>query len=343
MRNAKKTTAGYVAVIGCTLAVIAGMFLLGLMTGEMKLSIGDVLGTLFGNQGQSDHDIVIFQFRLPRIVLGALLGAALGMSGAVVQSLTRNPLADPGILGIHAGAGMFVILFMFVFQDLIPTTGRLAVMLMPLFGVAGGMLAALTIFMLARNKGHLEPQKLILVGIAVTTGFSAVTLYVSLKMNPHDFERAAMWLAGSLNSANWIFIVSILPWMVVLLPYLFCKTRVLDLLRLGDDNLIGLGMSVQRERNLLLFASVGVVTAGVAVAGSIGFVGLIAPHMAMRLTGLAHRRSLPISGLLGAALVLISDYVGRTVFSPSELPVGVMLSIVGVPYFVWLMWSRSRR
>ncbi|MMZ64967.1 Iron-uptake system permease protein FeuC [compost metagenome] len=102
-------------------------------------------------------------------------------------------------------------------------------------------------------------------------------------------------------------------------------------------------MSVQRERNLLLFASVGVVTAGVAVAGSIGFVGLIAPHMAMRLTGLAHRRSLPISGLLGAALVLISDYVGRTVFSPSELPVGVVLSIVGVPYFVWLMWSRSRR
>ncbi|MNW26277.1 Iron-uptake system permease protein FeuC [compost metagenome] len=335
--------AGYAAAVLGTVTVILLFIILGLTTGDMQLTIKEVLSALVGVPAQPEHDLVLFQFRLPRIVLGALIGIVLGMSGAAVQSLTRNPLADPGILGIHAGAGMFVVLFMFVFQELLPATGTAAMMLMPIFGIVGGLLAAMMIFVLARKGSRMEPQRLVLVGIAVTTGFSAVTLYISLKMNPHDFERAASWLSGNLNSANWLFIGSMLPWLLLLIPYLLCKTHLLDLLRLGDTSLLGLGVFLQRERKILLFASVGLVAAGVAVAGSVGFVGLIAPHMAMRLTGLSHRRSLPMSGLLGAALVLVSDFIGRTVFSPAQLPVGVVLSIVGVPYFVWLLWSQARR
>lgn len=334
---------GYPIIVLGLLGVIMALLLLGLTTGEMHLSVKEVVLGLLGKEAEPEHHLVLFQFRLPRIVLGALLGLAFGIAGAAVQSLTRNPLADPGILGIHAGAGMFVVLFMYFLQGLIPNEGALAIMLMPLFGMVGGLLAAMIIFLLACSGGHVDPQRLILVGIAVTTGFSAVTMYISLKMNPNDFERAASWLSGNLNSANWLFIVSMLPWMLLVLPYLFCKTHVLDLLRLGDTSLVGLGVPLQRERNAVLLASVGLVAAGVSVAGSIGFVGLIAPHMAVRLTGLSHRRSLPLSGLLGAALVMVSDFIGRTIFSPSQLPVGVVLSIVGVPYFIWLLRTQGRR
>lgn len=334
---------GYPVIVLGLLAVIVALVLLGLTTGEMHLSLKEVMLGLLGRAAEPEISLVLFQFRLPRIVLGALLGLALGIAGSAVQSLTRNPLADPGILGIHAGAGMFVVLFMYFLQGLIPAEGALAIMLMPLFGVAGGLLAAMIIFILARSRGQMDPQRLVLVGIAVTSGFSAVTMYISLKMNPNDFEQAASWLSGNLNSANWLFIVSMLPWMLVVLPYLFCKTHVLDLLRLGDTSLVGLGVPLQRERNGVLLASVGLVAAGVSVAGSVGFVGLIAPHMAVRLSGLSHRRSLPLSGLLGAALVMVSDFIGRTLFSPAQLPVGVVLSIVGVPYFVWLLRTQGRR
>lgn len=338
----KRSLPPYGAVLAGGGLIILIFVALGLTTGEMHLSLREAAYSLFRISGREEHDLVIFQFRLPRIVLGALLGFTLGLAGSAVQSVTRNGLADPGILGINAGAGMFVVLFMFLIQDRLPSSGTLAVMTMPLFGLAGGLLAAMLIFLLARTSGALDPQKLILVGIAVTAGFSAVTLYASLKMNPQDFERAASWLSGSLNSANWRFVAAVLPWALALTPLLLRKARTLDLLRLGDGSLISLGVSLQRERWLLLFAAAGLVASGVAAAGSIGFVGLIAPHMAARLTGLSHRRSLPVSGLLGAGLVLAADFLGRTVISPAQLPVGIVLSIIGAPYFVWLL-ARGRR
>ncbi|ASS67812.1 MULTISPECIES: iron ABC transporter permease [unclassified Paenibacillus] len=330
------------AVAGSAAALIVLLIYLGLTNGEFNVPASDMLRTLLRMQNDADQQLVIFQFRLPRILLGALVGLALGAAGAAVQSVTRNSLADPGILGINAGAGMAVVLFMLVFQDLIGSSGTLGIMLMPLFGVAGGMAAALTIFSLARSKGSLDPQRLILVGIAVTTGFGAVTLYASLKMNPSDFERAAMWLSGNLNAANWTYILSALPWVAILIPVLWSKARLLDLLRLGDDSLASLGISLGRERGRLLLASVGLVAASVAVSGSIAFVGLIAPHMASRLIGMSHRRIVPVSSLIGCAMVLAGDFVGRTVFSPSQLPVGIVISIIGAPYFVWLLAKQRR-
>ncbi|MNM02573.1 Iron-uptake system permease protein FeuC [compost metagenome] len=331
-----------IVIFGCSLFIVL-FIILGLTTGEMGLSLREVLTSLLRLSAHRENDLVIFQFRLPRIALGALLGFGLGLAGSAVQSLTRNGLADPGILGINAGAGMFVVIFMLLLKDLLPPSGTAQVMLMPLFGMTGGLLASALIFLLSRDRDGINPQKLLLVGIAVSSGFSAVTLYASLKMNPTDFERAGAWLSGNLNSANWQFVASVLPWTLLLTPLLLSKTRTLDLFRMGDSSVVSLGVPVRRERGLLLLASVGLVSSGVAVAGSIGFVGLIAPHMAVRLTGLSHRRSLLVSGLLGAALVLAGDFIGRTIFSPAQLPVGIVLSVIGAPYFVWLLASRRLR
>ncbi|MEF2967097.1 iron ABC transporter permease [Paenibacillus sp. M1] len=313
-----------------------------LTNGTFDISVLDIVKTLLRVDPRSDYDLVVFDFRLPRIVLGALVGFALGIAGCVLQGITRNGLAEPGILGINAGAGMTVVLFMFLFQGTIQLTGWLGVMAMPMFGLAGGIAATVFIFLFARQGGRLDPQRLILVGIAMSSGFGAVTMYVSLKMNPQDYEAAVVWLYGSLYGANWKFVVAMLPWLLVLPLVVWSRSHVLDLFQMNEDNVKGLGVAVEREKNLLLLSGIGLISASVAVAGAISFVGLIAPHLARQLVGLRHKYIIPVSGLAGTAIVVIGDLIGKTVFAPAELAVGIVVSIIGVPYFVYLL-LRSRK
>ncbi|MGG1878844.1 iron ABC transporter permease [Paenibacillus cisolokensis] len=317
-----------VVLAGGLVIVLAAIYF-SLTNGTFDMSIRDVFRTLLRLEADPDYDLVVFQFRLPRIVLGALVGYALGIAGAVIQGVTRNGLADPGILGINAGAGMAVVLFMFLFQAQLTMTGWLGVMMMPLFGITGGMLATAAILILAREGGKLDPQRLILVGIAIASGFGAVTMYFSLKMNPRDYEMAVSWLAGSLHSANWKFVVTMLPWLVLLPPLIWLRTRVLDLFQLSEDSVKSVGVAVEREKKLLLL-------------GSIGFVGLIAPHMAKQLVGFKHRHMIPISGIAGMAIVLTGDFIGRTIFAPAELAAGIVISVIGVPYFVYLLFRMRK-
>ncbi|WP_229717238.1 iron ABC transporter permease [Paenibacillus aceti] len=323
-----------VIVTGILLAIAAAY--LSLTNGTFDMSVLEVIKTLFRIDPQQDHTLVVFEFRLPRIVLGALVGFALGIAGAIIQGVTRNGLADPGILGINAGAGLAVVLFMFLFQGVMNLTGWLGVMLMPLFGIVGGLLATSLIYIFAREKGRLDPQRLILVGIAIASGFGALTMYISLKMNPKDYEMAVVWLAGSLHSANWKFVVTMLPWLL-LLPVICLRSRKLDLFQLSEDSQTSVGLNVEREKSIFLLCSIGLVSASVAVSGSIAFIGLIAPHLARQLVGLRHIRIIPVSGLVGMIMVLIGDFIGKTIFAPAELSVGIVVSIIGVPYFVYLL------
>ncbi len=309
--------------------------------GAFDMSVLDVARTLLRIEPSPQYDLVVFDFRLPRIVLALLVGFGLGIAGAVIQGVTRNGLADPGMLGINAGASMAVVVFMLLFRHTLELSGWLAYMAMPLFGLAGGMLAVGVIFWLARHNGVLDPQQLILVGIAVSSGFAAITLYVSLKMNPNDFEAAAVWLAGSLHSANWRYIGATLPWLLVLTPYLWYRSRMLDVLQLHDESALSLGVGLGRQRRQLILAAVGIVAACVSVSGGIGFVGLIAPHIARRLVGVHHRYMLPISGLTGMLMVVLADLIGKTIFAPAQLAAGIVISLIGVPYFVYLLF-RSR-
>ncbi|MFJ7408313.1 MULTISPECIES: FecCD family ABC transporter permease [unclassified Lysinibacillus] len=336
----KKTSRVVITTVAILLLFILGASYLHITNGVFDMSVLDVLKTLLRIEPNPKYDLVIFEFRLPRIVIAALVGVGLGMAGVVLQGITRNGLADPGILGINAGAGAAVVIFMFFFQFRVVTadvSSWLSILIMPIFGFVGGTLAAALIFSFAMKNGHLDMQRLILTGIAINSGFGALSLFLSLKMNAQDYESAAVWMAGSIYNANWIFVVSMLPWLLLLGFYVYRKSYLLDYFQLEEDSITSLGIALEKEKIKLLLASVGLVSACVSVSGSIGFIGLMAPHIAKQLVGIQHRYVMPVSALIGACLLVFADFIGKTVFAPSELAVGIVVSIIGIPYFLYLL------
>lgn len=328
---------GRIPVVYLSVVVLLVMSIYISMTnGSFDLSVGEIVRTLLGFQADPDSTMVIFDYRMPRVVVAAIVGFGLGLAGAVVQGVTKNGLADPGILGISAGAGAGIMVCIFFFQGTIISEEWFSVFIRPLFGWIGGMTAALIIFVLSWRRGVLDVQRFILIGIAISAMFGAVSLYLSLKMEPEDFQKAAIWVSGSIYHANWMFIASILPWMILLTPIILFKHRVLDLFQLGDTTASSLGVKVNWERVALILCSIGVVSACVSIAGNITFIGLIAPHITRQLVGFHHRYIFPVSGLIGMLLVLIADFLARTI-TPTEVPVGIVAAIIGIPYFLFLL------
>lgn len=327
----------YSTVIVVSIILILAAMYISISNGTYDISIKDLIDTIFRINPDPNNDLVIFEFRLPRVVIGALVGFGFGIAGTVIQGVTKNGLADPGILGINAGAGMAIVLFMFLFQGNINNTGWFSVFAMPLFGLIGGLTSAILIYLFAWKNGRLDTQRLILVGIAISSGLGAVSLFISLKMNPSDFEMATVWINGSIWNANWKYILSIIPWVVVLFPIILKKAFILDLFQLEENTVKSLGISTEREKAILLLSAIGIVSACVSVSGNIGFVGLLAPHISKSLVGIQHKRAIPVAGLVGMLLVIVSDFIGRTVFDPAELSVGIVISVVGIPYFVYLL------
>jgi len=304
------------------------------------MSVWQVLKTLVGLEENESFKLVIFEFRLPRLVIAILVGIGLGLAGVVLQGVTKNSLADPGILGINAGAGASVVIFMYFFQfqaTLIDGSSWMKILMMPLFGFVGGTLAAAFIFIFSLKNGRMDMQRLILTGIAINSGFGALTMFISLKMNEKDYESAAIWQAGSIFNANWTFVVAMLPWIILFSIYIIKKSSLLDYFQLEEETIMSLGIRLEKEKIMLLLSSVGLVSACVSVSGSIGFIGLMAPHIARQLVGIHHRYIIPVSAFVGATLLVISDYVAKTVFAPSELAVGIVVSIIGIPYFLFLL------
>ena len=263
-----------------------------------------------------------------------LVGAGLALSGCIIQGVSRNALADPGLLGINAGAGLTVILFVLFFGS----QSYLSVFTLPFLALLGGGLAAILIYALAyKREGGLAPIRLILTGVAMQAGLSALTTVLVVKLDETQFDFVATWQAGSIWGSNWKFVLALLPWLLLLIPYVLSKSRALDVLSLGDDIAYGLGASVEKERRRLLVSAVALAASCVAVSGSISFVGLIAPHLARRLVGPRHRILLPVCALAGAVLVSVSDTVARVIAQPFEIPTGIMVAIIGAPYFLYLL------
>ncbi|RJX39324.1 iron ABC transporter permease [Paenibacillus pinisoli] len=325
-------------VVMAILAVlIITAFIISMNTGYIRLLPLDVLKTLFG-MGTEKQSLILYQFRLPRIVISLLIGAGLAVSGCIMQGISRNALADPGILGINAGAGLMVMLFISFY----PTTAAAPVFLLPVLALIGAGATAALIYALAykRHEG-ISPTRLILTGIAVAAGISAAMIVLTLRLDPNKYQFLATWMAGSIWGSNWKFVLALLPWILVLLPYVFYKARVMNVLSLGDQIASGLGTSVKGERMKLLIAAVGLAGASVAVSGGIGFVGLIGPHLARRLVGPKHQLLLPASALAGALLVIVADTIGRWILQPSEIPTGIVVAVIGAPYFLYLL-ARTR-
>lgn len=336
---------GFVWKVCALLIVIFLAFYLHVTNGMFDMTILDVVKTLFGLSEDDKFQLVIFEFRLPRVVIAILVGIGLAFAGAILQGVTKNDLADPGILGINAGAGAAVAFFMFVFQfnaSRADGSEWLNILLMPLFGFVGGLIAAVIIFSFAYRYGRLDVERLLLTGIAINSGFGALSLYLTLKMSEKDYEVAALWQAGTIYNANWTFIASMLPWVVILGIYIWRKSHLLDYFQLEESTIISLGIPLECEKIKLMLASVGIVSACVSVSGSIGFIGLMAPHIARQLVGIHHRFVIPVSGLVGAALLLVADFIAKTAFAPSELAVGIVVSIIGIPYFLFLLVKGGR-
>ncbi|MDR2135562.1 MAG: iron ABC transporter permease [Treponema sp.] len=308
-------------------------FMVSMNTGYTKISPQDTLRILFGG-GTDKENLILFEFRLPRIVISLLVGAGLALSGCVIQGIAKNALADPGLLGINAGAGLMVILFVLFFGS----RSFLAVFSLPFLALAGAGAAAGLVYALSRKKGEgTAPMRLILTGIAVQAGISALTTVLVVKLDDSQFGFVATWQAGSIWGANWRFVLALLPWLALVVPYVLFKARVLDVLNLGDETACGLGASTEKERRSLLAAAVALAASCVAVSGSISFAGLIAPHLARRLVGPRHRILLPVCALAGAVLVSAADTLARVIVQPEEIPTGIMVAIIGAPYFLYLL------
>lgn len=318
-------------------ALIILVFLISMNTGVIRLSPLEVIKTLFGG-GTDKQELVLFEFRFPRIVISLLIGAGLAISGCVMQGISRNELADPGILGINAGAGLMVMLFISFF----PSTAAAPVFLLPVLALigAGGTAALICVLAYKKNQGF-KPTGLLLTGIAVAAGISAAMIVLTLRLSPEKYQFVATWLAGSIWGSSWKFVLALLPWMLVLLPFVMYKAQVMNVLNLGEPTATGLGASVTREQLKLLAAAVGLAASCVAVSGGIGFVGLIAPHLARRLVGAKHQMLLPVTALVGALLVITADTLGRWIIQPSEIPTGIVVAVIGAPYFLYLL-SRTK-
>ncbi|MGE7822622.1 FecCD family ABC transporter permease [Paenibacillus sp. NPDC093718] len=326
-----------IITLSVLVALIVLVFLISMNTGVIRLSPLEVIKTLFGS-GTDKQELVLFEFRLPRIVISLLIGAGLAISGCVMQGISRNELADPGILGINAGAGLMVMLFISFF----PSTTAAPVYLLPVLALIGASLTAALICVLAYKKNQgFKPTGLLLTGIAVAAGISAAMIVLTLRLSPEKYQFVATWLAGSIWGSSWKFVLALLPWIFVLLPFVMYKAQVMNVLNLGESMATGLGASVTREQLKLLAAAVGLAASCVAVSGGIGFVGLIAPHLSRRLVGAKHQMLLPVTALVGALLVITADTLGRWIIQPSEIPTGIVVAVIGAPYFLYLL-SRSR-
>ncbi|MCR8844281.1 iron ABC transporter permease [Paenibacillus sp. SC116] len=313
--------------------LLLGFTLFGLVFGGIKMSLSDIWNTLIG-QGTRLSSNVILDHRIPRMLVAACAGAAFGVSGLMMQGVVRNPLADPSILGVSSGAGIGALSVLVVWPDL-------PIAFLPIAAFIGAITAAFLIYLIARRTG-LQPAVLALVGIAVSAFGSAVIqlIVVQSKMNT---AMAISWLSGSTYARGWDDLAQLVIWPATLVPAAWLVGRKLDVLGFGSDVPTGLGINVVRTRLRAALIGVALAAAAVAIVGTIGFIGLIAPHAARLLVGHNHRKLVPFTALIGAALLVLADAVGRSIMPPAEIPSGLVVAIIGAPYFLWLMRSTSRR
>ncbi|MCY7558889.1 MAG: iron ABC transporter permease [Paenibacillus macerans] len=304
--------------------------------GYSSLSFDRLLPVLLGH-GTFKEEFVLFSVRLPRILVTLLSGMALALSGSILQSVTRNDLADPGIVGINSGAGVAISVFFLYFPI---ETGSFAYIL-PFVAFVGALITAILvyIFSCSRTRG-LDPVRLVLVGVGFSMALSGIMIVIISSAERAKVDFIAKWIAGNIWGTDWPFIGALLPWLILLVPFTLFKSRQLNLLSLSEASAIGVGVHLERERLILILAAVAASASAVSVTGGIAFIGLMAPHIAKALVGPRNQLFIPVAVLLGGWLLLIADTIGRNLVDPDGIPAGVMASLLGVPYFAYLLLKK---
>ncbi|MGW7404676.1 FecCD family ABC transporter permease [Streptomyces sp. NPDC054833] len=318
-----------VVVLLLVAALTASVLLIG--TGDAEIPAADVLRTLAGN-GTAFQDFIVNELRLPRVLVGLLVGASLGLGGALFQSVSRNPLGSPDVLGLSQGstAGALVVIVLTSGSADEVTIGALI----------GGLVTGLAIYLLAWKQG-VHGYRLVLVGIGVSAVVTAVNGYLLTKADLVDAARAVVWMTGSLNGRDWSQVPPLLALCAVLVPLVLANARGLRMLEMGDDVAYALGVRVERVRLLMLVSAVLLTAAATAAAGPVGFVALTAPQLARRLTRSPGPNLVP-SLCMGAALLVTADWAAQRVFGADQLPVGVVTGVLGGVYLLWLLVTERK-
>lgn len=304
-----------------------------LVFGDVSLTWQELYQALMGTgDANPQSTMIVFDLRLPRVLLALLVGVALSTAGTITLAIMRNPLAEPGVLGINSGAAAAAMAVIVLVED--PPIALLQVA-----GFFGAAAMALAVYALAW-RGGTSSLRIILIGIGLSSLATAGTTFLSAFGDIGDVQRAMVWLAGSVYDANMAKVQFLALWLIVPVILAVLATRELDLIRFGDMSAKSLGQRVDLVRGLMIVLVIVLSGAAVAVSGLIGFVGLIAPHIARRLVGGSHGRILPVAALIGACLVVAADLAGRIILPPVQLPAGIVTGLVGAPFLAYLLWIR---
>ncbi len=310
-----------------TVVLFICSIILALSLGDLKFSPAELFALLTGG-GSDFAKSIIIDLRLPRTLVAALAGAALAASGMLLQGVVRNPLADPSIMGVTSGAGVGALLLLIAWP-------QMPVALLPAAAFVGALAAASIVYLIAR-KGGFQPIRVALGGIAVSA-FGTAIIQALVIISGLKVAVALAWISGSTYARGWSDLSQLVIWPIILLPLAWLLCRKLDLLGLGDESASGLGIHAHKTRLLAAAIAVALAGAAVAVVGTVGFVGLLAPHAARMLSGYNHKRLLLLSTLMGAVLLVLADLIGRVALAPKEIPSGLVVALIGAPYFLWLM------
>jgi len=313
---------------------------IGVLAGPVDLGVGSVLesaGARLHVPGVSTslsptEEAILWQIRVPRVMLAALVGAMLSLAGATYQGVFRNPLADPYLLGVAAGAGLGATIAIAYLPD-----GLRGQRVLPVAAFVGGSIAVVLTYAVGRSaRRERDAATLILAGVTVTAFFTAWQTFVQ-QQNSETLQEVYSWILGNIPSTGWSDVVLILPYIAVAVIVILALRRVVDVLNLGDDEAASLGIDVRRVRLALVVAATLGTAAAVAVTGLIGFVGIIVPHTIRLLTGVGYRALLPLSVVVGAGFLVLADVVARTALSPAEIPLGVVTAFFGAPFFALVL------
>lgn len=325
--TAKTRNAWRMTVVLVFLGAALAALVLSMAFGSADITIAKIWHTLWSPTLQDTQDMVIWNIRFPRTIVAALVGANLAVAGAILQAVMKNPLADPQIVGVSSGAGLAGVIILILFPSW--------EYLVPMVAFVGALAAALMVYALAWRNG-IRPTRIILAGVAVAaflgSGISALLVFYGDRV-----QGALLWMVGGLSARSWPQVYVLAPYTVVGLILAFLGSRRLTILSLGDETAKGLGLPVEQTRFMMTAVAAFLAASAVSVAGLIGFVGLVIPHIARMIIGTEYRFLLPGSACLGAAVLVVSDTLGRVLFSPVEVPVGIIMAFFGAPFFLWLL------
>ena len=342
-----------------TIIFLIGLFLLAITSlvsttiGPVKISILQIIDILFDsiniNTNLSSSEIsqafktVVIDIRLPRILMGIIVGIALGISGAILQGLFRNPLIDPGFIGVSSGAAIGA-MFVIMFSQLIAIENNFYIQfLLPVFAMSGGLSTTILVYKMSQMSGKTNIMAMLLSGIAVNAFSGSIIGFLVYRASDMELRSFTFWTLGSLDNSNWL-IVSIAV-VAILIPIIvsFKLRKKLDIFMLGDAEAGYLGLNIEKLKKRIIFISALMVGVTVAFCGMIGFIGLVTPHLVRLIMGPSHKTLIIGSAILGAIILILADFISRIIIAPAQLPIGIITSALGAPFFLWLIVSQKQK